>query len=133
MSDTIVFVSNQRVKEGKLEAYTQLYQQVAEMTKATKPGTAAHLAYVNEKGTEMSIVHIFPNAESMERYMLGVDELARKAYEFMEIASIEIYGRPSDRVLEMMEKIVGSGVTLTLKPHNIGGYIRLEQKTEPTA
>ena len=74
----------------------------------------------------MSIVHIFPDAESMELQMQGVDELAKKAYEFMEIVSIVIYGRPSDTVLETMKKIAGSGVTLNIKPQPIGGYIRFK-------
>jgi len=126
MSEPIVFISNQRIKEGKLDEYTQAYRQVAELTEANKPGTVAHLAYVNEDGTEMSIVHVFPDAESMELHMQGVDELAKKAFEFMEIVSFEIYGKPSDTVLEAMKKIVGAGVTLNIKPQPIGGYIRLK-------
>ena len=126
MSEPIIFVSNQRVKEGKLDGYKQYYRQVAELTERTKPGTVAHLAYVNDDGTELSIVHIFPDAESMTLHMRGVDELAQKAYEFIEIVSIEIYGRPSDTILENMQQIVGSGVALHLKSQNIGGYIRLK-------
>ena len=126
MSEPIIFVSNQRIKEGKLDGYKQYYRQVAELTERTKPGTVAHLAYVNDDGTELSIVHIFPDAESMNLHMRGVDELAQKAYEFIEIVSIEIYGRPSDTILENMQQIVGSGVTLHLKSQNIGGYIRLK-------
>lgn len=124
MSETIVFVSNQRIKEGKLDAYMAYTQQVAEMTEATKPYTAGWLAYVNEEGTEASILHIFRDAEAMERHIHGVDELARKAYEFMEIESFEIYGKPSDSVLDFMMKIASSGVTLSIKPQSIGGYIR---------
>jgi hypothetical protein len=60
----------------------------------------------------------------MELHMQGVDELAKKAFEFMEIVSLEIYGKPSDTVLEAMKKIVGSGVTLSIKSQPVGGYIR---------
>lgn len=126
MSEPIVFISNQRIKEGKLGGYKQAYRQVAELTEATKPGTVAHLAYLNEDGTEMSIVHIFPDAESMDLHMQGVDELAKRAFEFMEIVSFEIYGRPSDTVLEMMKQIAGTGVTLNIKPQRVGGYMRLK-------
>jgi hypothetical protein len=126
MSDPIIFISHQRVKEGKLEGYTQYYRQVAEMTKANKPGTVAHLAYVNEAGKELSIIHIFSDAESMELHMIGVDELAKKAYEYVEILSFEIYGRPTDIVLERMMQIVGSGIELNLRPQLIGGYIRFK-------
>jgi hypothetical protein len=126
VSEPIVFISNQRIKVGKLDGYKQYYRQVAELTKATKPGTVAHLAYVSEDGTEASIIHIFPDAESMEQHMRGVGELAKKAFEFMEVVSFEIYGKPSDTVLETMTQIVASGVTLSIKPQPIGGYIRFK-------
>jgi hypothetical protein len=64
MSEPIVFISNQRVKEGKLEGYKHYYRQVAEQ--ADKPGTIAHLAYLNEKDSELSLIHIFPDAEAVE-------------------------------------------------------------------
>ncbi len=125
MSEAIVFISHNKIKEGKLDALTDYYRQVAEMTQASKPGTLAHLAFLNEEGTEMSIVHLFPDAEAMERHMIGVDKLARKAREFMESVRLEIYGAPSDGVLEMMRQIAGSGVALVLKPQRVGGYIRV--------
>jgi hypothetical protein len=126
MSEPIVFISNQRIKEGKLDEYTQYYRQVAEFTEANKPGTVAHLAYANEDGTAVSVVHIFPDAKSMELHMQGVGEIAEKASEFMEVVSFQIYGKPSDTVLEAMKKIVGSGVTLNIKPQPVGGYIRFK-------
>jgi len=125
MTDTIVFISHNKVKEGKLDALKDYYRQVAEMTQANKPGTLAHLAFLNEEGTEMSIFHLFPDAEAMERHMIGVDELARKAREFMESVQLEILGAPSDRILEMMRQAAGSGVALVIKPQRARGYIRI--------
>jgi len=52
--------------------------------------------------------------------------LAKKAFEFIDLISFEIYGKPSDTVLDMMMQIVGSGVALNIKPQRIGGYIRLK-------
>ena len=97
MSAPIVFISQNRVIEGQLDSLKEYYRQVAEMTEANKPGTLAHMAYLNEEGTEMSIVHLFPDAAAMERHMVGVDELARKARDFMESVRLEIYGAPSER------------------------------------
>jgi hypothetical protein len=128
MSEPIIFISHQRVKEGKLEGNKQYYRQVAEQAKANKPGTIAHLAYLNEEGSEQSIIHIFPDAESMELHMIGVDELAKKAYEYVEILSFEIYGKPTDTVLERMMQIVGSSITVNIRPQLVGGYIRFNSR-----
>jgi quinol monooxygenase YgiN len=128
MSKPIVFVSNQRIKEGNLEAYKQAVRRNAELLEASKPGTVAFLAYVNEEGTEASIVHVFPDAEAMELHMHGVGDRAKAGYEAMQTVSFEIYGKPSDAVLEMMKKVASSGTTVIIKPRPVGGYIRLKAR-----
>jgi len=44
----------------------------------------------------------------------------------MEVVSFDVYGTPSDEVLQMMMQIAGSGVALRIKPQPLGGYIRLK-------
>ena len=126
MSDVIIFIRNQKIKPGKLEELKRHYQRVVVETEATKPGKAAHLAYTSEDGSLLSIVHIFPDADAFDRHMVGVAEYARQAFEFVEIASFEIFGQPSQAVMERSMQIAGSGVTVTIKPNSIGGYIRLK-------
>jgi quinol monooxygenase YgiN len=126
MSEPIIFISHQRVKEGKLEGYKDYYRQVAEQARQHKPGTVAHIAYHNKEGSELSIIHIFSDAEAMELHMKGVDELAKKAYEYVEILSFEIYGKPANILLQRMLHIVGSSIALNIKPQLIGGYIRFK-------
>jgi hypothetical protein len=126
MSEPIIFISNQKIKAGKFEDYKRHYQQTVELIKANKPGTLAHLAFSDKDGTNASIIHVFPDAESLEFHLQGAGDLAQKAFEFMDIVSIELYGRPSDAVLAGMQQIAGSGVELNLKPQNLGGYLRLK-------
>jgi quinol monooxygenase YgiN len=124
MSEPIVFISHHRIKPGKIEGYKEYFRQVAEFTEANKPGTVTFLGYLDEAGSEATIVHVFPDAESMERHVCGVGQIARKAYEFMEIVGWQIYGKPTYAVLEGMLKIAGPKVTLSIKTQPIGGYIR---------
>jgi hypothetical protein len=126
MSEPIVFISHQRIKEGKLDAYKQSYSEYIGIIKADKPGTVAHLAYVNEDGSEVTMVHVFPDAEAMDLHFQGVDERAKKAFEFVEIIRYEIYGRPSDTVLEKMQQFAGSRIVLDLNLEHMGGYLRLK-------
>jgi hypothetical protein len=123
MTEPIIFISNQRVKEGKLEGYKHYYRQVVKQTRQHKPDTLAHIAYHTVAGTELSIIHIFSDAESMELHMKGVDELANKAFEYVEILRFEIYDQPIEAVLESMMQIVGSGIAVNIRPQIIGGHI----------
>jgi hypothetical protein len=125
MSEPIVFISRHKVKEGKLDAFKQFYLEGVKVLEGEKPGTVAQLAYLNEDGTEVAIVHVFPNADAMDLHVEGADERSRRTYEFVQPAAFEVYGSPSDRVLEMFKRAAGSGADLSIRPQQLGGLIRL--------
>ena len=126
MSQPIVFISHHRIKEGKLDGFKQYFPEGANLIEASKPGTVVTLAYLNEAGTEASVIHVFPDAEAMEQHMQGVGERANAAYEFLEPRGYEIYGRPSDQSLAVMKQFAASGIPLNVNPQPLGGYLRLK-------
>jgi hypothetical protein len=124
MSDPIVFISHSRVKEGRLEALKEMTQTTMPVIEAEKPGTVMQHGYLNQEGTEIHFVHIFPDAAAMDAHMVGVSERSQKAFEFIETQGFEIYGTPSEEVLLALRR--APGVDLIVKPLSVGGYIRLE-------
>lgn len=127
MSKPIVYISHFRVKEGKLDSLIQLSQKVTEQIKTNKPGTVVFLQYLNEQGTELSIIHVFPDAAAFDRHVEGVDERATAAYEFIEPTGREVYGMPSDQVLALLRPPDGSEITFHAMSQSTGGYIRFEK------
>jgi quinol monooxygenase YgiN len=126
MSKPIVFISHFRVKEGKFDNLMQLNQKVTEQIQATKPGTVAFLQYLNEQGTELSIIHVFPDADSFDRHIAGADARAKTALEFIEPTHREVYGMPSNQVLEMLRPPDDSGIDFQIMSQPAGGYIRFK-------
>ena len=126
MSEPIVFISSHRIKEGKLDDFKRLSREVAPLLEAGQPNTVFFQGYLNEEGTEVTFVWVFPDAEAMDLHFHGADERSAKAYEFIQPQRFEIYGRPSDQVLAMMRREAGTGVGLVVKPQPMGGFIRLE-------
>jgi quinol monooxygenase YgiN len=124
VSEPIVFISHFKVKEGKLDSLKQLHQRVVEQIKADKPGTLVFLHYLNEEGTEYSVIHVFPDADSFDRHGEGAAERAKNAFEFIELTRREIYGVPSEHGLAVLRPTDGSGITFNAMPQFIGGYIR---------
>ncbi len=124
MSEPVVFVSHFRIKEGKLDALGQLFREVTKALEGEKPRTLVFLSYINEGGTEASFVHVFADADSMDLHVQGAEERTRKALEFLEPEGFEIYGRPSDRVMEMMREAAVSGAELGVQSKYLGGFIR---------
>jgi len=126
MSTPIVFISHFKVKEGKLEGLKAQAQMMIELIKAEKPGTLAFLQYLNGDETELSIVHVFPDADAFDQHSAGTAERARAAYEFIESTRRELYGMPSEKTLAMMTMRPSDApeVEFHHKPKHMGGYIR---------
>jgi len=126
MPEPIVFISHNVVKEGKLDAFRNLYQESALRLQEQKPATLAFLAYLSEDGGEVSIVQVFPDADAMDLQIQGADERSKRTYEFIQPKSIEIFGTPNERVLEKIKQIAGSGVMLSIRNNHLGGFLRIE-------
>ena len=124
-AEPIVFISHFRVKEGMLDRFKELVRAVTQQLQAEKPRTLAYLFYLNPSGSEATIVHVFPDAESMDLHGQGSEERSRVAFEFLVPQGWEIYGTPSNAALEQMrEAASASGVTLTVQPDYFDGFLR---------
>lgn len=126
MSQPIVFISHHKIKEGKLEALREYSPHTTQLIYEQKPDTVVFLAYASEDGSKVSFFHVFPDAEAMEVHFQGAEERSKKAYEFIQPQSMEIYGSPSGLVLESMEKIAESGVEVRIDTDYLGGFLRLK-------
>jgi hypothetical protein len=124
MSEPIVFISRNKIKQGKTEEFRKHYRESIPPIEAGKPGTLAQLAYENEEATEVTIVRLFPSADALDFQIQGADERSKKTYEFIEPISIEIFGVPNPATLAMMKKIAGSGIVVSISPNYLGGFIR---------
>lgn len=128
MSEPIVFISHFKIKEGKLDDVKQLSENVSKFIEANKPGTAAFLQFTNAEGTELSIIHVFPDADAFDKHNEGAGERSNKAFEVIVPTRREIYGMPSNQAMTILTPPEGSGIALNQMPQLAGGYIR--QKAE---
>ena len=124
MSEPIVFISRNRIKKGKAGEFKRHYQDRIQPIFDGKPNTFAQLGFENEEGTEFTVVRVFPNADALEQQIQGADERSKKTYEYIEPTAIEIFGTPTPATLEKMKKIAGSGITVSIVPRYLGGFIR---------
>ncbi|TMB52708.1 MAG: hypothetical protein E6J50_01725 [Chloroflexi bacterium] len=126
MPEPIVFISHFRIKEGQLDRFKQLAEQVIEAIRSAKPRTLAHVAYADEAAMTATFIHVFGDAQAMDMHNEGADQRSSDAYEFIIPAGWEIYGRPSAAAVEMMtEEARVAGVALRLEPSVLAGFVRL--------
>jgi hypothetical protein len=124
MTDPIVFISRNTVKDGLIEDFRHHYQDSIPIIPAGKPGTLVQLAYFNEETNEATIVRIFPDADGLDQQLQGADQRSKATYQFIEPTGIEIYGTPGRYALEMMKKVAGSGIKVHIYADYLGGFIR---------
>jgi biotin carboxylase len=126
VSGPFIFIATNRLKEGKLEEERKRVPGLCDFIEANEPRLIAFNEYVNEDGTEVTVVQIHPDADSMEFHMNVVRERAEQAYaETLDATTrIEVYGTPSEAVLEMLRQQAGSGVSLTVRRRHLGGFTR---------
>jgi hypothetical protein len=123
-SQPIVFISRNKIREGQADEFRKHYQGSVPPIIAGKAGTLAQLAYENEETAEVTIVRFFADADALDLQIEGADERSQKTYEFIEPLSLEIFGTPNPGTLEMLRRIAGPGVTVSISPHYMGGFIR---------
>jgi hypothetical protein len=125
MSEPIVFISHFRIKEGGLEPYRDLQREMLRQLEPQWPRTVAFLAYLAEDGSQLTIVHVFPDAGAMDAHFAGSDERSRSAYEFLVPDGWEIYGLGSQgSIATMRREAAAAGVTLTIQPELAAGFLR---------
>lgn len=127
MAAPFIVIRTFTIKGGKLEDFRQFLQKFFKIIEANEPRLLALNAYVNEDGTEATLVHVYPDAASMELHEKVAHEHTERApREFLDATtSIQVYGKPSDVVLEKARQHAESGVPVSVKPEHLGGFIRL--------
>jgi hypothetical protein len=128
MSGPFIFIATNRLREGKLEDERKRVPDLCDFIEANEPRLIAFNEYASEDGAGVGVVQVHPDAESMEFHMQVVAERAARAYtETLEATtSIQVYGEPSEAVLEMLRRQAGAGVPLTVKRYHLGGFTRAE-------
>jgi len=136
MAQPFIFISTFRLKQGELGAFREMCTGLVEMVQSKEPRLIAFNLYANEDGTEVSNVQVHPDADSMLFHLRLLREHISGAVggegPIDVTVSNQIFGTPSDAVLEMLGEF-DPGVPLTVKPLPVAGFTRSAAEQTPTA
>jgi hypothetical protein len=127
MSTPFIFIGTHAIREGKVEDFQKMFLAFSkDVVEAQEPRLLAFNAYGNADGTEVSVVQVHPDAESMLFHMQVAREHIESAIgDLLDVGGFQIYGTPNDAVLEMIRELSGSGAPISVKPHHLAGFTRL--------
>jgi hypothetical protein len=122
----LIFIATNRLKAGKLERERQRVQGLVEFIEASEPRLIAFNEYVSDAGDEVTVVQVHPDTASLEAHMEIVRERARAAYAETLDATvrIQVFGQPTDAILEALREQAGNGVELSVNGEHLGGFTR---------
>ena len=121
-----IFIATNRLKPGRLDAERDRVPGLVEFVEANEPRLIAFNEYVNEAGDEVTVVQVHPDAESMEAHMQIVRDRAQEAYAQTLDATvrIQVFGEPTQAILDMLRQQAGSGVEISVNGEHLGGFTR---------
>jgi len=126
MTGPFIFIATNRLKPGRLDVERKRVAELSAFLEANEPPLLAFNAYVDAEGSEVGVVQVHPDIDSMVFHMEVVRERAARAYaETLDATnSIQIFGTPSETVLSMLSRATGEGVSVSVKPSHLGGFTR---------
>jgi hypothetical protein len=123
MNAPFVFVSTSAIREGLLEAWEKYFAQFAETIEEHEPRLLHFGMYVNEEGTEATIVQVHPDPASMRTHMRLLSEHEHAAGEYLDLTTTrsQVFGEADPEVLAAI-RAFGAPVTVATPR---GGFDRL--------
>jgi quinol monooxygenase YgiN len=125
VSGPVIYIDRSEVREGKLEELKTAMNELAGLVKANEPRIIAFNVYLTEDGTRMTVLHVHPDADSLEFHMKVAGPAFPKFVEFIKLRTIDIYGEASDNLVEPLRRkaqMLGNG---TVQVHGLhAGFAR---------
>jgi biotin carboxylase len=121
-----IFIATNRLKPGKLDDEKKRVPGLVDFVQANEPRLLAFNEFVNEDGTEVAVVQVHPDADSMAFHMEVIAERAASAYAdtIDATTSLQVFGTPGSAVIDLLRRQAGAGVPLSVKPYHLGGFTR---------
>lgn len=123
MAEPIVYIDRSEIRDGKLEELKAAIDGLIGFVDAREPQLISYGFYINEAATRVTLVAVHPDSASLEFHMEVAGPAFRKFADLINLLTIEVYGRPSDKVLEQLQqkaKMLGESGNVTVDDLHAG-------------
>lgn len=126
MPGSIIIIDISDIYEGKLKELNAAMVELVEFAEANEPNMIAYNVYLNEDGTQVTVFQIHPDSASAEFHMKVGGPAFRKFTEFIKLLRIDVYGKPSQELLERLQQKAQMLGSETVAVHELhAGFARL--------
>jgi quinol monooxygenase YgiN len=103
-ADPIVVIDSSEIREGRIDELKTALTELVEFVEAKEAEPIAYSIYIDEQGSRMTVMQIHPSSASLELHMRLAGPAFRKFTELVVLSRVDIYGTPSDALLELMRQ-----------------------------
>lgn len=125
MNEPILYIDRSTINDGALERVKAAIDELVAFVAANEPQLVSYNFYLNEECTQMTVIALHPDSASMLLHMKIGAPAFRKFADLIRLQGIEVYGRPSEAVLEQLwskARMLGDGTVQV--HHRHAGFIR---------
>lgn len=125
MAEPIVYLDRSKVAAGRLAELKAAIARLAAFIEDSEPQLMAYNVYFDDDGATMTVVHVHPDAASLDRHLKVVAAKLPAFAGLLEMEGIEIFGRPSEQALSQLHakaQLLGTGTVVVHDRH--AGFLR---------
>ena len=118
MTDQVVFLDTSEIREGKLEELRRAVAELAEFVEANEPDPISYQVFFSDDGRRLTVLQVHPHSGSMERHMEVAGPVFARFADLLVLRTIDIYGSPSEKVVEQLRRKAELLGTATVAVHD---------------
>jgi len=125
MHKQIISVDRSEIQEGKLEKLRSTVQELVHFVQTNETRVLSYNMYIDEETYHMTVVQVHPDSASMENHMEIAGPIFAKFGNLISLQTMDIYGHPSEKLVEQVQKKVQMLGTASVSVHEPqAGFIR---------
>jgi hypothetical protein len=118
MSEPLIVLDTSEIREGKREELERGIAELAAFVKTNETEPIAYQVFFGDDDRRMTVLQIHPDAASMERHMELAGPVFAKFADLVVLRTVDIFGSPSEKVVEQLRKKAELLGTATVTVHD---------------
>ena len=118
MAEPLIVLDRSEIREGKREELERGIAELAAFVETEESDPIAYEVYFGDDGRHMTVLQIHPDSASMERHMELAGPVFARFADLVVLRAIDIYGSPSENVVEQLRRKAELLGTATVTVHD---------------
>ena len=123
MSRVIVYIDRSDIRPGKLGQAKDQAKHLAGFVEQNNPKIIDYRIFIDDESQRMTVVAVHPDSDALEFHMEVGNEEFRRFQRLLTLRSIEIFGRPSERLMSQLREkadMLGETGTVSVQEDFVG-------------